>query len=50
MFGVPGGLHEFPLMGNYGDMIENHVFGDLWQMKQPQDIADPLELVLKPED
>ena len=50
VFGVPGGLNEFPLMGNFDDMIENHIFGDLWQMKQPQDIADPLELVLKPED
>ena len=50
VFGVPGGLNEFPLMGNYDDMIEHHIFGDLWQMKQPQDIADPLELVLKPED
>ena len=30
VYGVPGGLNEFPLMGNYDDMIEHHIFGDLW--------------------
>ena len=32
-YGVPGGMNEFPLMGNYDDMIEQHLIGDMWQMR-----------------
>ena len=33
-FGIPGGLNEFPLQGNFDDMIERHLIGDMWKMKQ----------------
>ena len=30
IFGIPGGLNEFPLMGNYDDMTERHLYGGMW--------------------
>jgi len=49
-FGIPGGLNEFPLQGNFDDMIERHLVGDLWPMKQPKDFEDGLVLTLEPQD
>ena len=48
IYGIPGGLNEFPLMGNYNDMTERALYGDMWKNKLPQDIEDGYVLILEP--
>ena len=47
IYGISGGLNEFPLMGNYDDGTERILSGEMWQMKHPEDIEDGHILTLK---
>ena len=49
IYGISGGLNEFPLMGNYDDGTERILSGEMWQMKHPEDIEDGHILTLKPD-
>ena len=50
VYGITGGLNEFPLMGNYDDGTERILSGDMWKMKHPKDLEDVYVLTLKPEE
>ena len=48
IYGITGGLNEFPLTGDYDNGIAGVMSGDMWQMKHPEDYEDGLVLKLEP--